>query len=459
MDAQLLVLDEDLHLCGPEVEGQICIRSPYLAKEVLDPKGVPLEVFKQNPYSSDTGDKIYPTGDFGVYRADGSVVCLGRRDKQVKILGHRVQLEEIEIALTAEPALLNYHLVSEADEFGGTILTLYAVSEGKLEPQSLKGRLKEKLPDFMVPQRIVQLREIPLTPNGKVDLARLKQAENQPGEAEKNGKGGPASLDSARARLLKIFSPATSHPALGSEENLLAAGLNSLQAITACCAIEEEFGITLSVQDLVECGNVNGLAARLQVGSAVQMPSQVQRLAACGGPTPTPSREPHVRLLPRHENVLVGTKNRMLQLLARIAPEVWRVKLHKWRGVQIGQDVAIGYDTIVETAYPWLVRIGNYANIGMRVTILAHFRGMAGREKGSYSVDIQDYVFIGPHAVILPNVTIGEGAVITAGSVVNTDIPPMVLAHGNPAVPIAKCGAALAGETQYADFMRKLKPL
>jgi acetyltransferase-like isoleucine patch superfamily enzyme/acyl carrier protein len=340
------------------------------------------------------------------------------------------------------------------------MLALYVVSDspGKLDLQGIKSRLKAKLPDFMVPQKIVQLAEMPLTPNGKIDLVRLKETVDQYEKRERKEEALPSATDSANARLLRIFSRATSHPALSPEEDLFQAGLNSLQAISTCCAIEEEFGITLSVQDLVECTNVIKLAARVN-GEASGMLPQKGVEGDSSHQRPAPLQEPHVQLLPRHENVFVGTKNRLLQLLARIAPDPWRVKLHKWRGVRIGQDVSIGYDTIVETAYPWLVRIGSHANIGMRVTILAHFRGMAAHEKGSYSVDIRDHVFIGPHVVILPNVTIGEGAVITAGSVVNADIPAFVLAHGNPAVPIAKCGVALAGETQYSDFLRQLKRL
>jgi acetyltransferase-like isoleucine patch superfamily enzyme len=142
-----------------------------------------------------------------------------------------------------------------------------------------------------------------------------------------------------------------------------------------------------------------------------------------------------------------------------VAPDAVRVWCHRTRGVDVGAGASIGYDAIIETAYPWLVAIGSHANIGMRVTIIAHFRGMGTLTTGAHTVRIGDHAFIGPGAIILPNVTIGDGAVVSAGSVVNSSIPPLTLAHGNPAVPVARCGIPLAGDTEYSEFLRQLRPL
>ena len=125
----------------------------------------------------------------------------------------------------------------------------------------------------------------------------------------------------------------------------------------------------------------------------------------------------------------------------------------------MGVNVSVGYDTIIETAYPWLVRIGNHCNIGMRVTIIGHFRGMGNVSTDSCSVDIQDYAFVGPGAIILPNVTIGRGAVVAAGSVVNTSVEPLTLVRGNPARVIARCGVPLSGRTSYQEFVANLIPV
>jgi acetyltransferase-like isoleucine patch superfamily enzyme len=155
------------------------------------------------------------------------------------------------------------------------------------------------------------------------------------------------------------------------------------------------------------------------------------------------------------ETVLSGIKNRLLQSLALAVPAGgagFRVILHRLRGVHIGEDVWIGYGVLIETGYPNLVTIGNRVVVGIRSTILAHFQELQG-------VEIKDDVYIGACAVILPGVTIGEGAVISAGSVVTTSVPPMTVVQGNPAKRVAKCGIPLGLNTSRAEFMRQIKRL
>jgi acetyltransferase-like isoleucine patch superfamily enzyme len=159
------------------------------------------------------------------------------------------------------------------------------------------------------------------------------------------------------------------------------------------------------------------------------------------------------------ENPLRGLKNRLLAMAANVAPGAknLRVTLHRWRGVRIGEKCFIGAEALIETSYPWLVWIGDNVSIGIRTTIIAHFRGTT---KGkNVSVRIEDDVFIGPGVIILPNVTIGRGAVVNAGSVVTKSIPPMTMVQGNPAVPIATCGVPLILSTPLKEFYSKLRPI
>jgi acetyltransferase-like isoleucine patch superfamily enzyme len=151
------------------------------------------------------------------------------------------------------------------------------------------------------------------------------------------------------------------------------------------------------------------------------------------------------------ENIFRGVINRIFQHLARIAPgaRTLRVKLHRARGVVIGKGVWIGYDVILDTSRPHLIKIGDRASLSMRVTVIAHFRETQG-------VTIEEDAFIGPGALILPNVVIGRGAVVTAGSVVTKSVPPMTVVQGNPAVAIAKCGVALTPEISLKAFSRRL---
>lgn len=156
----------------------------------------------------------------------------------------------------------------------------------------------------------------------------------------------------------------------------------------------------------------------------------------------------------RKEHFLKGVLNRLLQFAARFAPgaTTLRVRLHRWRGVKIGRDVWIGYDAIIETAYPHLVTLKDRSSIGIRAIIIAHMRETQG-------VVIEEDASVGPGAIVLPNVTIGQGSIVTAGSVVTTSVPPMTMVQGNPAKPIARIGVPLSPDVSLKEFSKRLKPI
>jgi acetyltransferase-like isoleucine patch superfamily enzyme len=155
-----------------------------------------------------------------------------------------------------------------------------------------------------------------------------------------------------------------------------------------------------------------------------------------------------------NENRIIGLYIRMLQFLARFSPgaKTLRIWLHRLRGVRVGKRVWIGYDAIIETSCPYLVEIDDDAVVGIRATIIAHFREYEG-------VVIGEGAVIGPGAIVLPNVRIGKGAVVTAGSVVTRSVPPMTLVQGNPAQPVAKVGVTLGLDTPMQEFSTHLRPL
>jgi len=165
---------------------------------------------------------------------------------------------------------------------------------------------------------------------------------------------------------------------------------------------------------------------------------------------------------------LAGVRNRVLQLAALYSPggDTIRPMLHRRRGVKIGRRTWVGFDTLIEPSYPHRVEIGDRVAIGIRVLILAHFAHLGrNRESASgelddrVSVRIEDDVFIGPGAIIMPNVTIGQGAVVTSGSVVTRSVAPLTMVQGNPARPIARCGVPLGLDTPVKEFYARLTPL
>src|SRR5277367_5075352 len=155
------------------------------------------------------------------------------------------------------------------------------------------------------------------------------------------------------------------------------------------------------------------------------------------------------------ENPIRGLLNRILQMVTMTFPggQSLRVSLHRARGVNIGRNVWISYNVVLETSYPHLITIEDDAFIGIGVIVIAHFK------ESRRGVRIGKQVFVGPGVIILPDVEIGDGAVITAGSVVTTSVPAMTVVQGNPAIPIAKCGVPLWPDTPLKEFSMRLKPL
>jgi acetyltransferase-like isoleucine patch superfamily enzyme len=155
------------------------------------------------------------------------------------------------------------------------------------------------------------------------------------------------------------------------------------------------------------------------------------------------------------ENLLRTSMNRILQMFTMILPggQNLRVSLHRARGVRIGKNVWISTNVVLETEFPQLITIDDSAFIGIGVIVIAHFKELRS------GVRIGKQAFIGPGVIILPNVQIGEGAVVTAGSVVTSSVPPMTVVQGNPAVPIAKCGVPLWPDTPLKEFSTRLRPI
>jgi carbonic anhydrase/acetyltransferase-like protein (isoleucine patch superfamily) len=153
-------------------------------------------------------------------------------------------------------------------------------------------------------------------------------------------------------------------------------------------------------------------------------------------------------------NLFIGLRNRFFQRLAMTCPgaTTLRVKLHRWRGVEIGEEVWIGYEALLETGYPSLIHIGNRVTVSIRATLIAHFRETRG-------LWIEDDVFVGPGAYVMPGVRIGKGSVVTAGSIVTSNVSPMTVVQGNPAKPMARCGMPLNLQTKMADFLKHLEPI
>lgn len=151
--------------------------------------------------------------------------------------------------------------------------------------------------------------------------------------------------------------------------------------------------------------------------------------------------------------------SRLAGKIAFIAPGGFRVRpwLQRLRGVGIGKNVWISQFVYIDEIHPADVSIGDNCVIGLRTSIISHVYSGPRRPNGNGKVVIEKDVFIGPHSVILPNVRIGEGAVIRAGTVVSRNVPAHTFWGPPAAEALGVANTPLTPDTEYEDFMAGLK--
>ena len=147
--------------------------------------------------------------------------------------------------------------------------------------------------------------------------------------------------------------------------------------------------------------------------------------------------------------------NRILHIIAQFAPGATslRVSLHKLRGVKVKGRIWISSGVYIDDGYPETVELHDDVVLGVRTVLISHFR------TASKGIVIEKHAFIGACCVIMPNVRIGEGAVVAAMSLVNKDVPPYTLVGGVPAKPIAKVTYPLGIKGSEDKFREGLMPL
>ena len=146
--------------CGIGVPGELCIIGEGLARGYLHKKGLTDEKFEKNPYGK---GRMYRTGDLARWIPDGNIEYLGRIDNQVKIRGFRIELGEIESRLRENNKVKEAAVIAREQHNGETLINAYIVSEIKIDILELREELKKVLPEYMVPQYMMQIDRIPIT--------------------------------------------------------------------------------------------------------------------------------------------------------------------------------------------------------------------------------------------------------------------------------------------------------
>ncbi|MBV8167735.1 MAG: AMP-binding protein, partial [Alphaproteobacteria bacterium] len=254
----LHVLDPDGRPAPIGVTGELHIGGAGLARGYRNRPDLTAERFAVRPVAP--GARLYRTGDLARWRADGTVECLGRTDGQVKVRGYRVGLGEIEDALAKHPDVAAAAVRAWRDGSGENSLAAYVVPRDReIDAARLRRFLRQTLPDYMVPSRIVALAALPLTPNAKVDRNALPA----PTPEARRPTAAVASDGPVMRELAAIWRSVLAVPEVRADDDFFDLGGHSLLLARLLRRIETTFGRRLAMGAVFQAPTLSGMAALL----------------------------------------------------------------------------------------------------------------------------------------------------------------------------------------------------
>jgi amino acid adenylation domain-containing protein len=217
--------------------------------------------FLPDPLAATPGARMYRTGDRGRRRPDGNLAFCGRLDRQTKIRGHRVELDELDSVLNQHPKVAFATAISNVSEAGENQLVGYILSkadEGVPTAHELQKYLLRSLPDYMIPAGFVRLQEIPLSPNGKIDLTMLPRA------TESNlleTMAGEAPATPIEETLLGMVRELLEREAVSADDNFFLVGGHSLLGMQLLVRVRQLYDVDLTLRELFASPTVRRMAA------------------------------------------------------------------------------------------------------------------------------------------------------------------------------------------------------
>ncbi|GAA3438043.1 amino acid adenylation domain-containing protein [Kutzneria kofuensis] len=230
------VLDDDLAEVPTGQQGELCIGGDGVALGYVNLPAQTAAAFHEHPRLG----RIYRTGDVARLRPDGSLELLGRRDRQVKLRAHRIELGEVESALETHPAVRAAAVIMVPADDGEDVLAAFVVPDGDgCDREDLWRHATEQLPGYAVPARIAVLDRLPETPSGKVDHRHL--AAMTDGVPARSGRPvEPA--DELTGRLVELWRTVLALPGLDADANFFLSGGHSLRALELAARASEVCG-------------------------------------------------------------------------------------------------------------------------------------------------------------------------------------------------------------------------
>lgn len=251
-------------LCGIGVPGELCLAGDGVARGYLNRKDLTEEKFIKNPFGK---GKLYRSGDLVRWLPDGNIEFIGRIDEQVKIRGFRIELGEISEVIRSMDGIRETAVIIDTENDEKNICA-YIVSDTKVDLSQIRTYVRKKLPEYMVPQYMMQIDEIPMNRNGKLDkraLPKIEAIRSKEYKAPENEK---------EVVLCKVLEEVLGIEKAGTLDSFYELGGDSIKAIRIVSKIRGE-GYSLAIKDIMECQSVEQIAKQMHEGTKEENQDEV----------------------------------------------------------------------------------------------------------------------------------------------------------------------------------------
>ena len=258
-DTEIYIIDENYEPCPIGLEGEICIGGSNLARGYLNREELTSDKFIKNPLPGKEGERMYKTGDLGRWLGDGNIEYLGRRDDQVKVRGYRIELGEVENVLLQCPLVKQAAVMVKGETIDNMHLLGFVVPGEDYNKEDVTAFMLNKLPEYMIPQTLVEVEEFPLTSNGKIDKKALKDYKLK-GVTE-----FVAPRNEIEEKLAEIWQNILELDQVGVHDDFFEIGGHSLLAVRMIYYIERSLSISIPVNIIFEFTTINTLGKYLNL--------------------------------------------------------------------------------------------------------------------------------------------------------------------------------------------------
>lgn len=259
-NTHVYILDQNRNLVPKGIAGSIYIGGIGLSKGYYSSQEITSEKFISNPFIKN--EIIYDTGDLGSWNMDGSILFLGRKERQNKIRGFRVDVSEIEDYLINYVDYINEAVVEIKEVNDEKYIVAYLVCTKKCDIADIIKKVRPHMPSFMIPNNIVQLDSMPLNSNGKVDRSLLPNIENY--FSEENQIVAPK--NEKEQILIDVFSEVLKVKSISTKDSFYSLRGDSIKSIQVTSKLRQN-GYRIDLKDLFSTFSIEELALKMEMSN------------------------------------------------------------------------------------------------------------------------------------------------------------------------------------------------